>query len=171
MRPMTRAQDRANWTGHPSLCDRLIASTLRALAMLVSIVARLFRLPHPTQTAECDGDPAQTPEANDVLDQFREAATTTAGVGRVPPAATRGESPEALTLIAARGTPPLGKGRSEHASRKAKLATGGDHFVPRPQALPRQSLPRPMHEVIPTPTSLRESRTSPFQVEVNTATA
>jgi hypothetical protein len=76
MPSMTRAQGRANRAGNPSLCDQWIASTLRALAMLVSIVARLVRLPHQTQTAECDGDPAQTPEARDVLGQFREATTT-----------------------------------------------------------------------------------------------
>ncbi len=78
MPSMTRAQDRANWTGHPSLSQLWLRSTLRALAMLVSTVARLFRLLHPTQTAECDGSPVQTPEANDVLDPNPESSKVTA---------------------------------------------------------------------------------------------
>jgi hypothetical protein len=90
-----------------------------------------------------------------------------------------------LADIAPRGTPPLGKGRSE----PAKLATGGGearsaqrmnrssgsiqatnapagaHFVPHPQiSLPRWRQRRP-REVTPNPTSLREDRTSPFQGE------
>jgi hypothetical protein len=78
MRPMTRAQGHANWAGNPSLCHHWMASTLRALAMLMSIVARFFRLPHQNQTAECDGDPAQTPEANDVPDPSPESSKVTA---------------------------------------------------------------------------------------------
>ena len=75
MPPMTQAQGRANWIRRPSLSQPWLRSTLRTLAMLVSLVARLFPPRHPNPTAECDGRPAQTPEANDVLDQFREAAT------------------------------------------------------------------------------------------------
>jgi hypothetical protein len=96
---MTRAQGHANWAGNPSLCDQWIASTLRALAMLMSIVARLFASKPQTQTAECDGRPAQTPEANDVLDQFQEAATTTAATTRKQ---QRNNSKKGVTGSAAR---------------------------------------------------------------------
>jgi hypothetical protein len=100
---MTRAQGHANRAGNPSLCDQWIASTLRALAMLVSLVARLFRFQHKTQTAECDGDPAQTPEADAVLGQFREAAATTTTRKQQrnnnrKAAAPRGAPTEGLTL-------------------------------------------------------------------------
>jgi hypothetical protein len=184
---MTRAQGRANWIRQPSLCDQWIASTLHTLAMLVLIVARLFAPKPPNPTAECDGSPAQTPEANDVLDQLQEptaaiiitatrqqqrsnsAAASTRAARRDLSAEARRTQAEAFMLrtIAAWGTPPLEKGRSEHASRKAKLATGGDLFDPHPPNFH----PRPLHEVIPTPTSLRENRTSPFQGEVNTPPA
>jgi hypothetical protein len=94
---MRQAQGFANWTGHPSLCDRLIASTLHTLAMLVSIVARLCASKQKNPTAECDGSPAQTLEANDVFDQHREAtllllpttATTAAAAAVRAAAATR----------------------------------------------------------------------------------
>src|SRR5687767_2996381 len=72
MPPMTRAQGYANWIRQPSLSQLWLRSTLHTLAMLVSLVARLFAPRHQTPTAECDGDPVQTPEANDVLDQLRE---------------------------------------------------------------------------------------------------
>jgi hypothetical protein len=80
MPPMTRAQGHANWAGNPSLSQLWLGSTLRTLAMLVSIVARLFSPKHQTQTAECDGVSVQTPEANDVLDQFRRTTATAAAV-------------------------------------------------------------------------------------------
>jgi hypothetical protein len=78
MPSMTRAQGHANWIRHPSLCHHWMASTLRALAMLMSIVARLLRFPHPNPTAECDGSQVQTPEANDVLDPSSESSKATA---------------------------------------------------------------------------------------------
>ncbi len=70
--------------------------------MLVSPVARLVRLPHQTPTAECDGDPAQTPEADAVLDQPEGATrllllpTTTAATTTL--ATPTGETIEGLTV-------------------------------------------------------------------------
>jgi hypothetical protein len=103
MPPMTRAQGHANWIRRPSLSQPLLRSTLRALAMLVSLVARLFSPKPPNPTAECDGSPALTPEAEDVLDQPEGALllllpTTTAAAAVVGVTATRSEPTEGLTL-------------------------------------------------------------------------
>jgi hypothetical protein len=68
---MIRAQGSAYWSRRPSLCDRLIASTLHTLAMLAFTVARLFAPRCSNPTAECDGSPAPTFEANGVLDPTR----------------------------------------------------------------------------------------------------
>jgi hypothetical protein len=102
MPPMTQAQGRANWAGNPSLSQLWLGSTLHILAMLVSTVARLFRFQQPNPTAECDGSPAQTPEADTVLDQLQEATTTAvavavavAGIAR---AAARGATIEGLMV-------------------------------------------------------------------------
>ena len=64
--------------------------------MLVSNVARLFRIPQPNPTAECDGSPAQTLEAGAVLDQLQEATATTTATTTL--AAPHGDSKEGLIL-------------------------------------------------------------------------
>jgi hypothetical protein len=45
--------------------------------MLVFLVARLFSPKQTNPTAECDGDPAQAPEANDVSDPSPESSKVT----------------------------------------------------------------------------------------------
>src|SRR5690348_2981578 len=65
MQPMTQAQGHANRAGNPSLCHQWMASTLRVLAMLVSIVAALLKMRPSRVPGECHTDvtPAALPEA------------------------------------------------------------------------------------------------------------
>jgi hypothetical protein len=172
---MTRHKALHTGLGTPSPLDRWINAMLRGLAMLVSHVARRFASRHPISAAECDGNCDRLPEANVVLDQHPEPTPAAASsqptealmVSSVAIATRPSNHEGVLTGAAPRGTPPLGKGRSDlrNANR------GGDHFVPHPQlSLQRRHQSHP-HEVTPTPTSLRESRTSPFQGEENTAPA
>jgi hypothetical protein len=176
---MTRHKATHTGVGSPSPLDLWINALLHAFAMLVSNVARRLASRRQTPSAECDGVCGPPLEATHVLDQHQEhqpaagcsQTTTSSNASEGLMLRDRGAivSKYEAGLIGAtpRGTPPLGKGRSE----PAKLATGGDHFVPRPQFSLRRWCPRPLREVIPTPTSLRESRTSPFRGEVKTAPA
>ena len=151
---------------------------LRGLAMLVSNVARRFASRNQTSAAECDGSCDRLRETNVVLDQHQETDPAAASSRtdhssnakeglmlrtKAQSAFVDSKQEAGLTGAAPRGQPPLGKGRSE----PAKLATGGAHFVPHPQL----SLLRIVREVTPTPTSLRTSRTFPFQGEVDVAPA
>jgi hypothetical protein len=171
---MTRHNATQTGLGTPSPLDRWINAMLRGLAMLVSHVARRLASRHPISAAECDGRCDRLPEANIVLDQHPEpqpAAASSQPIEALMVSSERSSRPSnhegGLTGIAPRGTPPLGKGRSE----PAKLATGGDHFVPHPQIALRSRHPSHPREVTPTPTSLRGSRTSPFQGEESAAPA
>jgi hypothetical protein len=115
MPSMTRAQGHANRAGNPSLCHPLMASTLHTLAMLVSIVARLFSSKPTTSTAACDGYPAQTSEANAVLDRLRETpppppppttTTITTAVAGIVRSGARGRTLEALMVNSTRSVRP-----------------------------------------------------------------
>ncbi len=138
MPPMTRAQGHAYWAGNPSLCDLWIASTLRALAMLVSNVARLFRSAQPNQTAECDGSPVQTLEANDVLDQPGESKqhqqqqqqNNNSSNSRKEQLA-RGDSIEALMVSSTRSVAPV-EPRGRAHRRQPRAATTAT--IPPPRA-------------------------------------
>ena len=166
---MTRHKATQTGLGTPSPLDRWINALLRGLAMFVLNVARRFAFRHRNPTAECDGDQAPAPEASFVLDQHQEpepAAASSQPIEALMVSRSRSDRPSnhegGLTHSEPRGTPPLGKGRSDlrNANR------GGDHFVPRPQlSLQRHGRQSHPPEVTPTPTSLRDSRTSPFQGE------
>ena len=194
---MTRHKATHTGLGTPSPLDRWINAMLRGLAMLVSHAAHLCSMRLIRHAPECHSE--ATPEVlpcrkSGKLKETTQAAacsyTRRAGVTFIAsamahrsskarealmvsrPRSGRPSNPSrsegrvargGLATAASRGQLPLGKGRSE----PAKLATGGAHFVPHPQL----SLQRRLHEVTPTPTSLRTSRTSPFQGEIHTAPA
>jgi hypothetical protein len=186
MPPMTRHNATQTGLGTPSPLDRWINALLRGFAMLVSHAARLCSMRLIRLSVECHND--ATPEAlpcgeSGKLKETKRAAgsshirresasTSNAKEGLI--LRTRSAQAElvdskgaGLTGAAPRGIPPLGKGRSD----LSKTNRGGDHFVPRPQFSLQRRHPSHPCEVTPTPTSLRTSRTSPFQGEVRTAPA
>src|SRR5690242_18134879 len=139
---MTRHKAAHTGLGTPSPLDRWINALLHSLAMLVSHVARRFASRNQISAAECDGGCDRLREASAVLGQHQETQPAAPSSHRSPEALilrTRSATAElvdskasrsdgrvargGLTDLAARGTPPLGKGRSDlrHANR------GGDH--------------------------------------------
>jgi hypothetical protein len=167
---MRQAQGPAHWTGNPPLSQLWPGSALGALAMLVLNAVCFLKMLFSRKARECHAEPAprdlpdgtrgthnkETPRAaaSSLAISICESteALMVSSTQRVRPSNHEG----GLTDRAARRPPPLEKGRSDlrHANRGGAL-----------------SHPRPLHEVTPTPTSLRTSRTSPSQEEGNTAPA